>query len=122
MRWIGALVECTETAASAVAEFGPDHFAVVDGLVSASALVECMAQTVAAAAGQRARCRGESGSPAGRMLAAVTNFRIVSRPPAGARLRIEVQERRRLGPMLQVTGVVSQEGLAIATGELTVYA
>ena len=53
--WIDALVECAGSTAAATAFFGPDHFAVVDGVVPEAVLVECVAQTVAAAAGERAR-------------------------------------------------------------------
>lgn len=122
MRWIDALTTCTDTTASATACFSADHFAVADGLVLESALVECVAQTVAAAIGQRAHTRGQSGGAGIGMLAAVSDFRIHSRPPAGKQLQIEVRELRRLGPMLLVAGIVSCEGQLFASGELTLHA
>ena len=125
MRWIGSLIECTETTAVAVASFGADHFAVAEGKISEAALVECIAQTVAAALGQRASTRGHSGN-AGigntGMLAAVSNFKIHSVPPLEKPLRIEVREEKRFGPMLMVAGSISSEGHPVAAGELTLYA
>jgi 3-hydroxyacyl-[acyl-carrier-protein] dehydratase len=122
MRWIDALVECTETTAVATATFGAGHFAVENGEVLETALVECVAQTVAAALGQRAQASGKSGAANNGMLIAVTNFRIESRPAAGKTLRIEVSERKRLGPMLMISGVITCDGNPVASGDLTLYA
>jgi predicted hotdog family 3-hydroxylacyl-ACP dehydratase len=125
MRWIDSLIDCTDTTATATAFFGAEHFAVADGKVSEAALVECVAQTVAAALGQRARMRGHSAN-AGigntGMLAAVSNFKIHSPTPVEKPLRIEVREVKRFGPMLLVAGSILCEGHAIASGELTLYA
>lgn len=122
MRWIDALTECTDTTACATACFRADHFATVDGAVLETALVECMAQTVAAAQGHRAHTRGEAGGATGGMLAAVSNFQIHSRPPAAKPLQIEVREVKRFGPMLMVSGEISCESQRIASGDLTLYA
>jgi predicted hotdog family 3-hydroxylacyl-ACP dehydratase len=124
MRFIDALVECKDTTAVATVCFRADSFAVADGLVLESALVECVAQTVAAALGQRALTHGKSdfAVAATGMLVAVSNFKIQLRPPAGKTLRIEVHEFKRLGLMLRVAGEISCDGQAIATGELTLYA
>src|SRR2546427_6054756 len=83
MRWIDALTDCTDTTATATACFSSGHFAVADGLVREMALIECVAQTVAAALGHRAQTRGQPGGAANVMLAAVSNFRIESRLPTG---------------------------------------
>ena len=122
MQWIEALTDCTETTARATACFNADHFAVAEGSVLETALVECIAQTVAAALGHRSQTRGQPGLTRGGMLAAVSDFRIYSRPPIGKTLCIDVHERKRFGPMLLVTGVVSCEGQTIASGDLTLYA
>jgi predicted hotdog family 3-hydroxylacyl-ACP dehydratase len=124
MRWIDALTDCTETAAVATACFSADSFAVANGLVLETALVECVAQTVAAALGQRAQTRGQSdsGIAAKGMLVSVSNFKIQSRPPSGKQLRIEIRELKRLGLMLRVSGEISCDGQTIASGELTLYA
>lgn len=121
MRWIDELVEVTDTTARATACFAADHFAVADGAVLETALVECVAQTVAAAQGARAGASGKSGSPAGGMLAAVSGFQIASRPPCGQTLHIAVREVKRFGPMMLVSGTVTCGGQTVAAGELTLY-
>lgn len=122
MRFIDALTDCTDTTASATAHFGATHFAVADGAVLETALVECVAQTVAAALGQRAKNHGHSGGAADGMLVAVTSFQIHLRPLAEKQLRIEIRDLRRLGPMLMISSNITCEGQAIADGQLTLYA
>jgi predicted hotdog family 3-hydroxylacyl-ACP dehydratase len=122
MRWIEELVEWTDTTAVATAFFGAEHFAVANGFVLETALVECVAQTAAAALGQRARAADSIGPVNNGMLVAVTNFRIESRPPAEKTLRIEVSERKRLGPMLMISSVITCEGKPVGSGDLTLYA
>jgi len=120
-RWIDSLIEFTETTALGSAELTPDHFAVAGGALLETALVECVAQTVAAAQAARAQARGTHGEPAVGMLAAVSGFRVESRPPAGKTVEIEVREVRRFGPMMLVSGTVTCDGAAVASGELTLY-
>jgi 3-hydroxyacyl-[acyl-carrier-protein] dehydratase len=124
MRFIDALTEYTETAAVATVCFPADSFAVANGFVLETALVECVAQTVAAALGQRAKISGQSdsGIAAKGMLVSVSNFKIQSRPPSGKTLRIEIRELKRLGLMLRVSGEISCDGEQVASGELTLYA
>src|SRR6266478_83801 len=120
MRWVEALTDCTDTTASATACFDADHFAVAEGKVLETALVECVAQTVAAAMGHRAWAKGEPDAVGeSGMLVSVSAFRILSPPSVGKSLEIEVQEIKRFGPMLLVSGRVSCEGQLIASGELT---
>jgi predicted hotdog family 3-hydroxylacyl-ACP dehydratase len=123
MRWINTLDHCTNQTATATACFAADDFAVVDGLALETALVECAAQTVAAALGHLAKSGSErpSAAPHG-MLVAVSNFKVHTRPAAGQTLKIEVCENRRLGPMLLVTGTISCGDQIIATGNLSLYA
>lgn len=122
MRFIDALVECTDTTAVATAIFDAEHFAVTNGFVLENALVECVAQTAAAALGWRAQASGKTGAANHGMLIAVTNFRIQARPAAGKILRIEIAERKRLGPMLMISSTITCEGKPIAIGDLTLYA
>jgi predicted hotdog family 3-hydroxylacyl-ACP dehydratase len=124
MRFIDALVECTETTAVATACFSADSFAVVNGFVLETALVECVAQTVAAALGHRAKNSGQSdsGIAAKGMLVSVSNFKIHSRPLAEKQLRIKIREIKRLGLMLRISGEISCDEKLIALGELTLYA
>ena len=122
MRWVDALIDCTETTATATTMFTANHFAVADRTVIETALVECMAQTVAAALGQRMRASGKPGAANNGMLAAVSNFKIHSSPPMNLELTIEVREVKRLGPMLMIAGTISCGTRLIATGELSLYA
>lgn len=122
MRWVDALSDCTDTTATATTRFNAEHFAVVDGVVLETALVECMAQTVAAALGQRMRASGKSGLANNGMLAAVSNFKIFSQPPIDQTLTIEVREVKRLGPMLLIAGKIFCGTELIATGDLSLYA
>jgi predicted hotdog family 3-hydroxylacyl-ACP dehydratase len=121
MQWINALADCSETTAVATACFQADDFAVVDGKVIETALVECVAQTVAAALGERGSA-GKSGATAKGMLVAVSGFKIQARPPAGKTLRIEIREQKRLGPMQLIAGTISCDGQVVASGELSLYA
>ena len=131
MQWIDTLDHCSDTTAIATACFGEGHAAVADGAVVDLALVECVAQTVAAARGHRV---GQSPTPeavvpdgapvaarGGGMLAAITNFRIQSRPAVGTPFQIEARELKRFGPMLLVSGTILSGGQVIASGELTLY-
>src|SRR5260370_12251236 len=122
MLWIDALTRCTDTEASATANFQDADFAVGNGVVLETALVECMAQTVAAAQGERAHRSGKTGAGVSGMLAAVTDFRIQALAPIGKPLQIEVRELKRFGPMLLVSGAVKCEGQLIASGQLSLYA
>ncbi len=147
MRWLDEMVECTDTTATGTVRVTAEHFAVVDGTMLESALVECAAQTVAAALGQRRHASGDSGPAPTGMLAAVSNFQITARPAIGDTLTIEVREVKRLGPMLMIAARISVVGQTpspvtspasapacspagggaspttlIATGELTLYA
>jgi len=122
MLWIDALTDCTDTTATATTRFTSGHFAVTNGEVSEAALIECVAQTVAAALGYRMQAGGQTGTANNGMLAAVSNFKILARPPLDQTLTIEVRELRRLGPMLMVASTISCAGQTIATGELSLYA
>jgi predicted hotdog family 3-hydroxylacyl-ACP dehydratase len=122
MRWIDALTDHTETTANATTCFRADHFAVNNGFALESALVECIAQTVAAALGWRTATSGPTGAPANGMLVSVSNFRIHAQPPLDKTLNIEVRQLKRLGPMLLVTGQISHDGKTIAEGQLMLYA
>ncbi len=122
MRWMEELLDCTDTTATATTRFTADHFAVAAGTVIETALVECMAQTVAAALGQRMRANGTPGAAHNGMLAAVSNFKIFTSPPLDQTLTIEVREVKRLGPMLMITGKISCGPELIATGDLSLYA
>lgn len=122
MLWIEELTNCTDTEAVARANFKADDLAVANGTVLETALVECVAQTVAAAQGERARRSGKAGASISGMLAAVTDFRVAVPPPVGKPLQIEVRELKRFGPMLLVAGEIKCDGQVIASGQLSLYA
>ncbi|MEP6662827.1 MAG: hypothetical protein ABJC04_04085 [Verrucomicrobiota bacterium] len=122
MQWIDALIECDETTAVARVRFHEKHFAVSEGRVCETALVECIAQTVAAAMGERARRKKSLNITSSGMLTGVSNFKIEKPPPLHRELRIEIRESNRLGPMLRIVGKISDDGQIIASGELTLYA
>src|SRR5207247_10444992 len=113
--WIDALARCTGAEATATACFTSDHFPVTDGWVSEVTLIECVSQTVAAAAGHRARSGATSNRLGSGMLVAVSNFRIESSPPLGRTLQNEVREIKRFGLMLLVSGLISFEGRNLAS-------
>jgi predicted hotdog family 3-hydroxylacyl-ACP dehydratase len=122
MLWIRALTRCTDTEATATASFRDGDFAVGNGALLETALVECVAQTVAAAQGERAHRSGKTGASVSGMLAAVTDFRIQAQAPIGKPLQIEVRELKRFGPMMLVSGEIKCEGQLIASGQLSLYA
>ncbi|HEX5218742.1 MAG TPA: hypothetical protein VFZ59_04180 [Verrucomicrobiae bacterium] len=122
LRWVDALTACTEMTATCTARFSADHFAVTNGAVSETALVECVAQTVAAALGFRKSTAGTTDTPNNGMLVAASNFKIISRPPLDQTLSIQVRELKRLGPMLMIVGMIWCEEILIAQGELSLYA
>jgi predicted hotdog family 3-hydroxylacyl-ACP dehydratase len=121
MRWIDALVDCTDVTATASVRLNAEHFALHSGQLLEGALIECVAQTVAAAEAFRAHHRG-SALPKGGMLTSVSNFRIRTRPKAGETLHIRVEELRRFGPMLMVRGEITSDRQPVASGEISVYA
>jgi len=122
MRWVEELLECTATTATARIRFTRDHYAVTDGIPLETALVECMAQTVAAALGYRLQQSGDTNQSNHGMLAAVSNFKLISAVPLDQDLLVDVIEVKRLGPMLMVTGKVIDGEAVIATGDLSLYA
>jgi predicted hotdog family 3-hydroxylacyl-ACP dehydratase len=124
MRWIAELTACTENEATASACFSANDFPVNAAHVSELALIECMAQTIAAAQSYRSRAaarESKSNGPPG-MLAAVTGFVVHSQPQVGQHLQIQVREIKRLGPMLLVSGEIRSEGQLVASGQLSLYA
>ena len=122
MLFVKSLDACTDLTATATARFTADHFVVSNGEVSEAALVECAAQTIAAAMGHRARSKGVTGAPPNGMLIAVNHFKIQSAPPLDQNLSIDIREIKRLGLMLMISAIISCEGREIASGELTLYA
>jgi predicted hotdog family 3-hydroxylacyl-ACP dehydratase len=123
MLWIKALTGCTDKNFTATACFKEDDYCVADGKVIETALVECAAQTVAAVLGHRQQSGGEGKRDAGMgMLVAVSDFKVHSRPPVGRDVKIEIRERRQLGPMFMIAATISGDGEVFAEGNLSLYA
>ncbi len=122
MRWVEQLISCTDTTAVATVRFTKDHFAVADGRVIEAALVECLAQTVAAALGHRLHARTGSATNNHGLLAAATQFQIHRTVPLDQTLHAETTEIKRLGPMLLVHGRITHQAQLIASGDLSLYA
>ncbi len=123
MLWISGIVGFEEKKFTATANFRAEDYCVADGKVIETALVECVAQTVAAALGQRQQIGGEGQRTAtNAMLVGVTGFKILARPPIGKTIQIEFREARRLGPMLMIDCSVAGDGEIYATGKLSLYA
>lgn len=122
MRWVDALVDCSEAAAVATVRIGEEHFALCHGVMLETALVECVAQTVAAAFGMRMSSGGTAAPAIQGMLVAASNFKIAIVPQVGWTLTVETRELKRFGSMLLVASTVTCDGRLVATGELTLYA
>ena len=120
-RWIDALVGCTETTAMAIATVTESHFASSDGRLLEIGLLECMAQTAAAAAAWRMLDHPSPSRRDAGMLAAINDFSCAARPPFGAQLVIEIRELKKFGPLLRLAGTVHWNSRLLAHGELTVH-
>ena len=125
MRFIDALTDCTETTAVATVCFSADSFAVANGFVLETALVECVAQTVAAALGQRAKNSGQSdsGIAARGMLISLFQFQNSITSAIGKNNCASKSVNSNVSClMLRVAGEIICDGQPVATGELTLYA
>lgn len=123
MRMIDELLEAGHGFGRARVRFGLDHMGVADGFVLEAALVECVAQTMAAALGYTAlQERGENEEPTLGMLTGVSDFAIHRRPEAGSTLLIEAHELKKLGQMRLISARVSCEDRIVAEGQLKIYA
>jgi predicted hotdog family 3-hydroxylacyl-ACP dehydratase len=118
MRMLDVLVDWNEESAKGEVVFGAGHLAIDNGLVREAALVECMAQTVAAMEGAKTAAGGGPGGTQVGMLCGVSDFVVMRRPAAGERLEIGVRVQKRLGPMLLVDGQIVCDGRVVASGSL----
>ena len=117
MRMIDRLLEAGPGTACAETVFEAGRMGLAGGRVLEAALVECVAQTVAA---QKAHLAG-GGPPSPGMLAGVAGFRVIRRPAAGERLTIRTREDRQLGSLTLVTGCVFAGGERVAEGQLKLF-
>lgn len=98
--------------AVAEASFEVGSYGVSGGLVLEPALLECLAQVVAALGGE-----GEVKPGLG-MLVGVSDFEFLRPVQAGQLTRLELRVERRLNPFLIVEARALQEGLLCAQGML----
>jgi predicted hotdog family 3-hydroxylacyl-ACP dehydratase len=116
---IDALVHCDADSAVAEKTFAPESYGADGGQVAEAALIECLAQTMAALAGQAARDAGDR--PSAGVLAGVRGFAFHRPARCGRPLRLAVEIERRLGPLCRAAGRIEQDGALVAEGELTFY-
>lgn len=126
MRMIDELIEIENETGRARVRFGNDHLGVADGRVMEAALVECMAQTMAAMQGYIDRNTEpknvvDDEDPGLGMLTGVSNFEVHFRPEADAELIVSVSERKKLGRMHLIAGEIRCNGQLMAEGELKLY-
>lgn len=121
MRMIDSLIEWNDESAVSTVIFNKEHMAVSEGFVTEPALVEAIAQTVAAMEGIRKvdNAKPDEGSEAQPgMLCGVTDFVVENKPKAEEPLKIKVHVQKRLGSMLLIDGIITSNNKLIATGSL----
>jgi len=119
MVMIDALVRAEGDLATAVKTFDRESYGAEGGRVLESALIECLAQTVAALEGRNARQSGRR-VPGG-ILAGVDHFVFHRRARCDCPLQLTVTVTRRIGPFCLASGRVEQDGAVLAEGNLKFY-
>jgi 3-hydroxyacyl-[acyl-carrier-protein] dehydratase len=119
MVMIDALLESTPEGALATKVFTGSDYAVDDNTVARSALIEGLAQTVAAAFGKEAREAGQR--PLIGMLVGVTGFGFTRDVEAGEEVVFRATISRRLPPFYLAEGEVLCGGQVIAGGSMKFY-
>ncbi len=119
MRFIERLLECSERSAMAETTFAEDGYGVDDGRVSEPALLECMAQTMAAHQGQRAREQGIEPAPG--MLVGVKDVHFLQPAASGLRLEIRVDITHKVGSFYLAYCRVLQDSVEVASGTLKFF-
>ena len=107
------------TGAVAKQLFQAGDYAVEGERVVESALIECLAQAVAAISGFAAMNQGRR--PAQGMLVGVEDFEVFAPAKTGHELEIMVKITRSLGPFSLAEGSISQDGATVARGCLKLY-
>jgi len=116
MVMIDALVRCEGDSAEAAKTFAAGGYGSEGGIVLEAALIECLAQAVAAFQGRQARQAGRE--PPRGMLVGVSDFAFHRPARCGRPLRLTVEVTRRLGPFVLAAGRVEQDGALVAEGNL----
>lgn len=119
MVMVDELVSTSPDGCVARKTFRPGDYGLDGETVSEPAIVEFVAQAVAAMQGASART-DEGGARIG-FLTAVSNFTFASRAHAGDELTVHATVVKRLGPMTVVGGVVTDGDRRVGEGELMFY-
>jgi predicted hotdog family 3-hydroxylacyl-ACP dehydratase len=122
MVMIDALVRCDAAGAVATKTFVEGSYGVDGHRVLEPALIECLAQAVAAWHRRQAQ---ESGRPSARprrgMLVGVSGFTFHRPAEQGRELELTVEITKELGAFCLANGRVRQGGVAVAEGALKFY-
>ena len=116
MLMIDALKRCDADSAVATKTFRAGSYGLHDGRVIEAALIECVAQAVAALHGSSSGAQPHAG-----MLVGVTDFKYYSPAEADRELEVTVEITKRLGPLCMANGRVSQGEVPVAEGRLKFY-
>jgi predicted hotdog family 3-hydroxylacyl-ACP dehydratase len=95
IRMVDDLTDASESGATAEMTFHPNDYGVEDGVVGEPALLECMAQAMAAYQGHMALEHGVAPRPG--MLVGIRDAAFHAPISCGALLRIRVQIKHRVG-------------------------
>jgi predicted hotdog family 3-hydroxylacyl-ACP dehydratase len=116
---IDRLVKCDENSAVATVSFSGGRYGTSGEFVDEPLLIECVAQTAAAANGLRERKSGKT--PKIGMLVGINDFKIYSEAKCGLEIEAVTVVEKMLGSFSIVRGKVKQEGNLLAEGTLKFY-
>ena len=119
MLMLDALTESTETHAIAQKTFRPSDYGVSGDFVTEPALIECMAQAMAAYRGQIARERNIAPQPG--LLVGVRDAQLLSRVRCGELLEIRVKITHRVGDFAVASCRVRRGEEIVASAMLKFY-
>ena len=117
---IDSLVRCDADSATTVKTFAAGAYGTGEGgRVLESAIIESLAQTVAAIAGVAAR--RSSRRPGRGMLVGVSDFAFLGPVLCDLPIELTVQVTRRLGRFCLAAATARQDGIVLAQGDLKFY-
>lgn len=119
MALVDRVLSADDENARATKTFGPDDYGTENGFVSEPAIIECLAQTVAALQGIRAMRMGLKPGPG--MLVGVNDFAISDEVRAGVPVEFSVTVTRRLPPFCLADVRAIQDGRTIAEGTMKFF-
>lgn len=119
MVMVDHLLEHGRETATATKTFRANDYGLHEGRVIEPALIECLAQTVAAMQGA-SRDAGEGGPVEG-MLVAVDAFEFLRPVRQDEPLTLDVRVTHRIGAFLLVDGTVRSGDAVVAKGQLKLY-